>query len=132
MRLLLLTIALPLPTIAAGDSSKPPDVGGVLICTEARGTGICTYANYEMGACNQLHEPYYHNVTTFAPDNTGFECFPRLMDCGVICKSPTGCTFGAVDYWYKNKWDLSAIGWDTLMSSFDCQYKKPEVTSVPR
>jgi hypothetical protein len=84
-----------------------------------------------MGACNQLKEPYYHNVTTFAPDDNGFECFPRLMDCGVVCKSPTGCTFGAVDFWYKNKWDLSAIGWDGLMASFDCRYKKPVITAVP-
>ncbi|CAI6092053.1 hypothetical protein V2G26_013566 [Clonostachys chloroleuca] len=131
MRLPILTIAIPLLPIAAGDSSAPNDVGGVLICTEAHGTGICTWDTYTMGACNQLKEPYYHNVTTFAPDDNGFECFPRLMDCGVVCKSPTGCTFGAVDFWYKNKWDLSAIGWDTLMASFDCRYKKPVITRVP-
>ena len=47
--------------------------------------------------------------------------FPlHRMRCGEICTSPTGCTFGAVSSNYANKNDLGAIGWDKLISSFEC------------
>ena len=51
------------------------------------------------------------------------------MPCGGICTSPTGCTFGAVDFGYANKYNLSAIGWDHYIASFDCHLKTP-TTSV--
>ncbi len=41
------------------------------------------------------------------------------MACGGICTSPTGCTFGAVSYDYQNKYNLSAIGWDKCITSFE-------------
>lgn len=78
---------------------------------------------FELSKCHQLPEPFYQNINTFAPDGEGFACYPRLGDCGSICRSPTGCTFGAVDFGYKNKYDLGEIGWDTLFQSFDCFLK---------
>lgn len=77
-----------------------------------------------METCHQLEAPFHHNVNTFAPDGEAFECFPRAGDCDAICRSPTGCTFGAVDFAYEHKYNLSAIKWDTLFSSFDCSLKQ--------
>ena len=42
------------------------------------------------------------------------------MPCGGICTSPTGCTFGAVSFDYVNKYNLSEIGWDHYIASFEC------------
>jgi hypothetical protein len=42
------------------------------------------------------------------------------MPCGSICTSPTGCTFGAVSFDYENKYNLSVIGWDHYIASFEC------------
>ncbi|EHK41434.1 hypothetical protein TRIATDRAFT_259330 [Trichoderma atroviride IMI 206040] len=100
----------------------------VLLCTGANATGTCSYSVYELKTCHQLPAPFHHNTSTFAPDGEDFECFPRIGDCGSICTSPTGCTFGAVDFSYKNKFNLGAIKWNTLISSFDCSLKTPPST----
>ncbi|KAH7170247.1 hypothetical protein EDB81DRAFT_156951 [Dactylonectria macrodidyma] len=100
------------------------ELGGILMCTGANATGTCQHQVYEMNTCHQLPAPYYANISTFAPDGEDFSCYPRLMDCDGICRSPTGCTFGAVDFNYEHKYNLSAIQWDTLFKSFDCTAKK--------
>ena len=41
-------------------------------------------------------------------------------NCSEICTSPTGCTFGAVDFYNPRKWDLTAIRWQNLLGSFTC------------
>ncbi|KAJ4169925.1 hypothetical protein NW754_006070 [Fusarium falciforme] len=74
--------------------------------------------------------PFYKNVKTFAPDGENFACYPRVYDCGGICKSPTGCTFGKVDFNYEHKFNISAIGWDTLFQSFDC-FEKRKPSPLP-
>ncbi|PTB66308.1 hypothetical protein BBK36DRAFT_1200662, partial [Trichoderma citrinoviride] len=96
----------------------------VLLCTGANATGTCNYSVYALDTCHQLPAPYHQNTSTFAPDGEAFECFPRIGDCGEICTSPTGCTFGSVDFDYANKFNLGAIQWNTLISSFDCSLKK--------
>jgi hypothetical protein len=73
-----------------------------------------------MEKCHILPDPLHQNIKTFAPDEGDWGCFPRVYDCGEICKSPTGCTFGEVTSTYEHKYDLSAIQWDTLFKSFDC------------
>ncbi|KAG5987411.1 hypothetical protein E4U43_005083 [Claviceps pusilla] len=98
-------------------------VGGVLLCTGVHGTGTCKYQVYPLNQCQQLPAPFYQNTRTFAVDDGDFECTPRLTNCGDICMSPTGCTFGAVDSNYQNKWDLGVIGWNTYITSFDCRLK---------
>lgn len=90
------------------------------MCTGANATGTCEYKVWEMEKCHQLEAPFLANINTFAPDGEAFECYPRIGDCGSICTSPTGCTFGAVNFDYENKFNLSAIKWDKLMRSFDC------------
>lgn len=54
------------------------------------------------------------------------------QDCGGICTSPTGCTFGAVTYDYKNKFNLTAIGWDKYISSFECHLNETGVPTTPK
>lgn len=90
------------------------------MCTGANATGTCSYDVYPLNKCNQLSAPFFENTKTFAPDGEAFQCYPRLFDCDGICKSPTGCTFGAVDFDYENKYDLGALKWDNLIRSFDC------------
>ncbi|RBR25858.1 uncharacterized protein FIESC28_01351 [Fusarium coffeatum] len=99
------------------------ELGGVLLCTGANSTGTCTHEVYEFDVCHQLKAPFYHNTSTFSPDGEDFFCYPRTVDCDGICKSPTGCTFGPVDYEYENKANLTAIEWNTLISSFRCKRK---------
>jgi len=99
------------------------EVGGILMCTGVNATGTCDYKTYDMDKCHQLAAPFHQNVNTFAPDGEAFECFPRVGDCGDICTSPTGCTFGAVSFDYEHKYNLGAINWDKLLSSFDCSLK---------
>lgn len=94
------------------------------MCTGANATGKCRYQVYAMDTCHQLEKPWYRNVKTFAPDGDAFACYPRVTNCGDVCFSPTGCTFGAVDFGYHNKYDLGAIQWDTLLSSFSCFQKR--------
>ncbi|KAH7329341.1 hypothetical protein B0I35DRAFT_42626 [Stachybotrys elegans] len=99
-------------------------VGGVLICTGANATGECTHNVYELKTCHDLPAPFFQNASTFAPDGEAFDCFPRVGTCDQICTSPTGCTFGAVDFNYEHKYNLSAIGWGNLMGHFDCSLKR--------
>lgn len=77
-----------------------------------------------MKECQQLQAPFLTNTSTFAPDGESFYCFPRLTDCNGICTSPTGCTFGQVDFNYEHKYNLSAIGWNAYIRSFDCFVKQ--------
>ncbi|KAF4457470.1 SSCRP protein [Fusarium austroafricanum] len=111
-------------SISASPILKKREIGGVLMCTGANSTGFCDYQVFKLKKCHQLPKPLYHNITTFAPDGEDFECFPRTTNCKDICKSPTGCTFGAVDHNYPHKENLTAIEWNTLFSSFDCSLKK--------
>ncbi|KAH7272861.1 hypothetical protein FSOLCH5_003152 [Fusarium solani] len=106
------------------------ELGGVLMCTGANATGTCHYEVYKLEKCHQLPPPFYKNVKTFAPDGENFACYPRVYDCGGICKSPTGCTFGKVDFNYEHKYNISAIGWDTLFQSFDC-FEKRKPSPLP-
>jgi hypothetical protein len=100
------------------------------MCTGANATGTCHYEVYKLEKCHQLPPPFYKNVKTFAPDGENFACYPRVYDCGGICKSPTGCTFGKVDFNYEHKYNISAIGWDTLFQSFDC-FEKRKPSPLP-
>lgn len=100
-----------------------PFVTQVLLCTGANSTGTCSHEVYEFDVCHQLKAPFYHNTSTFSPDGEDFFCYPRTVNCDDICKSPTGCTFGPVDYEYENKANLTAIEWNTLISSFRCKRK---------
>lgn len=34
--------------------------------------------------------------------------------------SAAGCTLGAISSDYKNKYDLSAVKWNTIITSFKC------------
>ncbi|KFG81597.1 hypothetical protein MANI_013988 [Metarhizium anisopliae] len=104
-------------------------IGGVLLCTGANSTGTCKYSVYELNKCHQLTEPFYQNTNTFALDGENFYCFPRLVNCTDICTSPTGCTFGAVDYSYEHKYNLSAISWDKYITSFQCGMKQDPQTN---
>ncbi|KAG5979715.1 hypothetical protein E4U55_004838 [Claviceps digitariae] len=116
-----------LASVAAVVTASPVEkrqVGGVLLCTGTNATGTCKYQVYPLNQCQQLEPPFYQNTSTFAVDGEGFECTPRLVNCGGICMSPTGCTFGAVDFNYQHKWDLGAIGWNTYITSFDCHLKR--------
>ncbi|KAM5351275.1 hypothetical protein ACJ41O_003998 [Fusarium nematophilum] len=105
------------------------EIGGVLMCTGVNATGTCHYQVYELEKCHQLPKPYYLNINTFAPDGENFACYPRASGCDDICKSPTGCTFGAVDFNYENKFNLGAIKWNTLFKSFDCIMKRKPSSS---
>ena len=96
----------------------------MLLCTGTNSTGTCKYNAYELNKCQQLAAPFLQNTNTFAVDGDNFFCFPRTVDCGGICKSPTGCTFGQVDFNYEHKYNLSAIQWDKNIRSFDCQLKQ--------
>ncbi|OAA69467.1 hypothetical protein ISF_02737 [Cordyceps fumosorosea ARSEF 2679] len=111
-------------TAVSGSPIEKREVGGVLICTGANATGDCVYKKYELNKCQQLEPPFLANASTFAPDGDAFACYPRVMDCGGICTSPTGCTFGQVDFGYEHKFNLSAIQWNTLIRSFDCFEKQ--------
>ena len=51
-------------------------------------------------------------------------------NCSQICTSPTGCTFGAVDFYNPRKWDLSAIGWEHLIGSFTCHLNETTTTTT--
>ncbi|KAL6404045.1 hypothetical protein AUP68_13423 [Ilyonectria robusta] len=79
------------------------EIGGILTCTGVNATGTCHYEVYELDKCHQLPEPFHANINTFAPDGEAFSCYPRTTDCDGICRSPTGCTFGSVDFNYEHK-----------------------------
>ncbi|KAJ6782073.1 hypothetical protein PWT90_03151 [Aphanocladium album] len=124
------TLAVAASSIAAvsaevGGVTNPPFFPPqVLVCNGPNATGECVYIKNKLGECTQLQAPFRTNSSTFAPDGDNFACFPRLTDCDTICKSPTGCTFGQVDFNYEHKFNLTAIGWNTLIRSFDCFVKK--------
>ena len=101
------------------------------MCTGANATGTCEHKTYELKTCHDLSAPFFENINTFAPDGEDFECFPRVTACNEICMSPTGCTFGAVDFNYEHKYNLSAISWDKLFRSFDCILKPSSSGSPP-
>ncbi|PNY20897.1 uncharacterized protein TCAP_07301 [Tolypocladium capitatum] len=107
-------------TAASASPIEKRELGGVLLCTGPNATGKCQHNVYQLDKCHQLRAPFYRSINTFAPDGEAFVCYPRVVDCGGICTSPTGCTFGAVGFAYAHKYNLSAIGWDVLFSSFDC------------
>ncbi|KAK7749304.1 hypothetical protein SLS62_008273 [Diatrype stigma] len=96
------------------------EVGGVLICQGANATGPCIHDVYSLEECHDLPLDLQRNAATFAPDGEGFYCYPRAGNCSQICTSPTGCTFGAVDFYNPRKWDLTAIHWEALLGSFTC------------
>ncbi|GAB1320766.1 hypothetical protein MFIFM68171_10976 [Madurella fahalii] len=116
----ILSTLLACSTRASSVPLEKREIGGVLICAEANAGGLCEYAVYELETCHNLPEPLIKNAATFAPDEGPFFCYPRLLRCEDICRSPTGCTFGAVSSDYPNKFNLTAIGWDTLITSFRC------------
>ncbi|KAH6606841.1 hypothetical protein Trco_005994 [Trichoderma cornu-damae] len=124
----LATAAVASAAAVSGTPIHKREIGGVLLCTGANATGTCSHAVYKLKTCHQLRAPFYRNTSTFAPDGEAFQCFPRVGDCGSICTSPTGCTFGGVDFGYAHKFDLGAIKWNTLISSFDCAMKQPRLT----
>lgn len=42
------------------------------------------------------------------------------MKCDGICRSPQGCTMGPVSFDYVHKFNLTAVGWNKYITSFDC------------
>jgi hypothetical protein len=42
------------------------------------------------------------------------------MECNAMCRSPTGCTMGAVSFESRHKFNLTAVGWNVYITSFDC------------
>ncbi|KAL7626611.1 hypothetical protein AAE478_003384 [Parahypoxylon ruwenzoriense] len=116
--------ALPQPSLAKRE------VGGILMCKGANATGECHYEVYSMRECHNMPEGFSANTKTFAPDGDNFFCWPRVGQCEEICTSPTGCTFGAVDFYNPIKWDLSTIQWDHLIESFSCQLNQTTTTTT--
>lgn len=93
----------------------------ILICTGPSATGSCAHETYELDACHNLTAPYAGDAATFAPDGEDFYCYPYLMACGGICRSPEGCTYGAVSFNTTAKFNLTAAGgWNELIESFEC------------
>ncbi|KAH8895137.1 hypothetical protein GQ53DRAFT_804699 [Thozetella sp. PMI_491] len=105
------------------------EVGGVLICQGPNATEKCSYQVYKMNTCYNLDADFKQNAATFAPDGEGFQCFPRLVECGGICTSPTGCTFGGVSFNSDKKYNLTSIGWNKYITSFDCQLNTTTTTA---
>ncbi|KYK60177.1 hypothetical protein DCS_01312 [Drechmeria coniospora] len=124
MKALDLVVVLASAAAVAATPIQTRALGGVLICTGPNATGTCMHKVVSLNVCQQLEAPFYRNASTFAPDREPFACSPRAFDCQGICRSPTGCTFGAVDFAYEHKFNLSAIGWNTIISSFDCFLKE--------
>jgi hypothetical protein len=50
--------------------------------------------------------------------------------CEDICTSPTGCTFGAVDFYNPVKYDLTTINWQNLIGSFYCYMNTTTTTTA--
>ncbi|KAK3692438.1 hypothetical protein B0T22DRAFT_447278 [Podospora appendiculata] len=107
-------------SVLARASNERRELGGVLICNGANAQGNCQYKKYKLDTCYNVTAPYYKNASTFAPDGDNFYCYPYMMSCGGLCMSPEGCTLGAVSFSFPNKFNLSAIGWDHYISSFEC------------
>ncbi|KAK4171860.1 hypothetical protein QBC36DRAFT_86647 [Triangularia setosa] len=98
-------------------------IGGVLICTGPNATGRCDHETYELKKCYNLPDGLRNNAATFAPDADDFFCYPYLKVCGGICTSPEGCTMGPVDSDYPHRYNLTAVGWNEFITSFDCLLK---------
>ncbi|KAK4151776.1 hypothetical protein C8A00DRAFT_16867 [Chaetomidium leptoderma] len=96
------------------------ELGGVLICNDPNGQGHCEYAVYELEKCYNLPPALINNAATFAPDDAAFYCYPYIMECGGICRSPSGCTLGSVSFDYEHKFNLTEIGWNEYITSFEC------------
>jgi len=84
-----------------------------------------------METCYNMTTGFYQNASTFAPDGDDFYCYPYIMPCDGLCTSPTGCTFGAIDFNYENKYNLSVIGWDRYIASFRCHLNTTTETKSP-
>ncbi len=50
------------------------------------------------------------------------------MKCGGVCMSPSGCTMGAVSWNYDHKFNLTAVGWNKYITSFECHRDEPVET----
>lgn len=48
------------------------------------------------------------------------------MECGGICRSPTGCTLGSVSFDYPHKFNLTAVGWNKYITSFECHLNQTQ------
>lgn len=96
------------------------EIGGILICQGVNATGPCHYDKYTMDECHDLPSNLAGNASTFAPDGDGFYCNPTVGRCSDICTSPTGCTFGNVNFYTPVKYDLTSIKWQNLIQSFRC------------
>ncbi|KAK3340540.1 hypothetical protein B0H65DRAFT_263085 [Neurospora tetraspora] len=102
------------------DTLQARTLGGILICNGPNASQACAYNVYEMETCYNLPEQFFRNASTFALDEGGWYCYPYIMSCGEICTSPEGCTLGGVSSQYEHKFNLSAVGWDHYISSFEC------------
>ncbi|RKU41025.1 hypothetical protein DL546_002237 [Coniochaeta pulveracea] len=116
----LITTILALAAFTTAQPVQKRELGGILICNGPNATGNCTHEVYTLDTCHNLTTEYSQKTNTFAPDGEAFLCYPHPAPCGSICMSPTGCTFGAVSFDYEHKYNLSAIGWDHLIASFEC------------
>ncbi|KAK6842296.1 hypothetical protein PG990_005759 [Apiospora arundinis] len=126
-----------LVSVASFSSAAPTqqlakrELGGVLICQGVNATGPCHYEVYSMQDCHDLPDNLSGNAATFAPDGDSFYCYPRVGHCSDICTSPTGCTFGAVNFSSPVKYDLTSIQWNTLIQAFHC-YENTTSTAASR
>ncbi|KAJ4411730.1 hypothetical protein N0V82_008914 [Gnomoniopsis sp. IMI 355080] len=121
MQFLVFLTALATASLSTAKPIEKRQLGGVLLCTGAQSTGECTHQVVSFGTCTNLTAPYLTNTSTFAPDGEEQYCYPYLYPCGGICKSPEGCTLGAVSYNSTAKTNLAAAGgWNELIESFEC------------
>lgn len=93
------------------------------MCSGVNATGTCQYAVHPLKTCVNTPVALNGTTNTFAVDGEAFECFPYVQNCSSICTSPEGCTLGAIDFGYAHKYNLSAVGWGTLMGSYKCVAK---------
>jgi hypothetical protein len=93
------------------------------MCTGPNATGTCQHAVFPFNECIVLPDPFPKNINTFAPDGESFYCYPYPYTCNdpnEICRSPSGCTLGAVSFSYPHKYNLGEVNWNTYMKSFTC------------
>lgn len=76
--------------------------------------------NATLDTCIDLVAPYYKNASTFGPETDGFYCYPYLVACDGECRSPEGCTYGAITYNSTAKANFTSGGWNHLIESFEC------------
>ncbi|ESA43294.1 hypothetical protein GE21DRAFT_4470 [Neurospora crassa] len=113
-----------MPTLLHPDKTRNTpqtrSLGGILICNGPNASQACAYNIYEMETCYNLPQQFFRNTNTFALDEGEWYCYPYIMSCREICTSPEGCTLGGVSSQYEHKFNLSAVGWDHYISSFEC------------